>query len=164
MQLAWPIFHGLRTPNEAFFHWNPELLGLGRQIGQTNSVAFGVLFQEAKFVIIIYYYNCSKYEWLFCHRVLEKLVQCIEDMELACWVLLQLSKNDDEKIPHLKWFDFTIIEKQLKRWFDHIVHKLIFKMNTWQMSCRGLEQLVRNWAQKHNAMYWMELSGIRNEF
>ena len=29
-------------PNEAFFHWNPELLGLGRQIGQINSGAFGV--------------------------------------------------------------------------------------------------------------------------
>ena len=25
--------HGLRMPNEAFFSWNPELLGLGRQIG-----------------------------------------------------------------------------------------------------------------------------------
>ena len=29
--------HGLRTPNEAFFHLNPELLGLGRQFGQINS-------------------------------------------------------------------------------------------------------------------------------
>ena len=29
-------------PNEAFFHWNPELLGLGGQIGQTNSGTFGV--------------------------------------------------------------------------------------------------------------------------
>ena len=37
--------HGLRTPNEAFFHWNPELLGLGRQIGQINSGAFGVFFR-----------------------------------------------------------------------------------------------------------------------
>jgi hypothetical protein len=34
--------HGLRTPNEVFFHQNPELLGLGRQIGQINSGAFGV--------------------------------------------------------------------------------------------------------------------------
>ena len=25
--------HGLRTPNEAFFHWNTKLLGLGRQFG-----------------------------------------------------------------------------------------------------------------------------------
>ena len=24
--------HGLRTPIEAFFHWNPELVGFGRQI------------------------------------------------------------------------------------------------------------------------------------
>ena len=28
-------FHGLRTPNEAFFHRNPKLLGLDRQFGQT---------------------------------------------------------------------------------------------------------------------------------
>ena len=32
--IDWKIIHGLRTPNEAFFHWNPELLGLGRQIRQ----------------------------------------------------------------------------------------------------------------------------------
>ena len=36
---------GLRTSNEAFFHWNPELLGLGRQIGQINSGAFGSIFR-----------------------------------------------------------------------------------------------------------------------
>ena len=27
-------------PNEAFFYWNPELLSLGRQIGQINYGAF----------------------------------------------------------------------------------------------------------------------------
>jgi hypothetical protein len=36
----------LQTPNEAFFHWNPELLGLGRQIRQINSGAFGVFWAE----------------------------------------------------------------------------------------------------------------------
>ena len=36
--------HGLRTPNEAFFHWNPKLLALGRQIRQINSGAFGGIF------------------------------------------------------------------------------------------------------------------------
>ena len=34
--------HGLRTPNEAFFHWNLELLGLDRQIWQLNFLPFGV--------------------------------------------------------------------------------------------------------------------------
>ena len=33
--------HGLRTPKESFFRWNPEILGLGRQIGQINSGTFG---------------------------------------------------------------------------------------------------------------------------
>ena len=34
--------HGLRTPDEAFFHRNPEIFGSDRQIGQINSGAFGV--------------------------------------------------------------------------------------------------------------------------
>ena len=37
---------GLRTPNEAFFHWNPKLLDLGRQIEQINYGAFGVFSAE----------------------------------------------------------------------------------------------------------------------
>jgi hypothetical protein len=36
------VTHGLRTPKEAFFHQNQELLGLGRQIGQINCGEFGV--------------------------------------------------------------------------------------------------------------------------
>ena len=36
------FFHGLRTPNEAFFHQNSKLLGLGRQFGHTHFGAFGV--------------------------------------------------------------------------------------------------------------------------
>ena len=31
-------------PIKPFFHWNPELLGLGRQIRQINSGAFGIYF------------------------------------------------------------------------------------------------------------------------
>jgi hypothetical protein len=34
--------HGLRTPNEGFFHQNPKLLGLGRQFGQIILGAFEV--------------------------------------------------------------------------------------------------------------------------
>ena len=37
-----PCHHGLETPNEAFFHRNPELLGWGRQFGQTHFGAFEV--------------------------------------------------------------------------------------------------------------------------
>jgi hypothetical protein len=39
--LSFVIRHGLRTPNEAFFHRNPKLLGLGRQFGQIHFGAFG---------------------------------------------------------------------------------------------------------------------------
>ena len=34
--------HGLQTPNEAFFHQNPKLLGLGKQFGEISFEAFGV--------------------------------------------------------------------------------------------------------------------------
>ena len=34
-------YHGLRTPNEAFFREIPELLGLGRQSRQVDSGTFG---------------------------------------------------------------------------------------------------------------------------
>ena len=39
---------GLRTSNEAFFHWNPELLGSGRQIGQINFGSFWVFFGRTR--------------------------------------------------------------------------------------------------------------------
>ena len=42
--------HGLRTPNamKPFFIENPELLGLGRQIGQINSGAFRTFLAKLK--------------------------------------------------------------------------------------------------------------------
>ena len=36
------VDHGLRTPNEAFFHRNPKLLGLDRQFGQIHFGAIGL--------------------------------------------------------------------------------------------------------------------------
>jgi hypothetical protein len=41
-------------PNEAFFHENPELLGLGRQIGQINSGAFWVFLAELSAPILLH--------------------------------------------------------------------------------------------------------------
>ena len=45
--------HGPRNPNEAYFHWNPERLGMGRQIGQINSGAFGVFSAELSAPILV---------------------------------------------------------------------------------------------------------------
>ena len=42
----WFIEQRLRTTNEAFFHKNPKLLGLGRQFGQMNFGAFGALLAD----------------------------------------------------------------------------------------------------------------------
>ena len=44
--------HGLRTPCEASFHWNPELFGSDKQIRQINSGAFGLF--SAKLSVPIY--------------------------------------------------------------------------------------------------------------
>ena len=38
---------------DAFFHWNLEILGLGGQIGQTNSGAFGVLSAKLSVPIVV---------------------------------------------------------------------------------------------------------------
>ena len=45
--------HGLRTPKEAFFHQNPKLLGLGRQLGQINFGAFGVFLADFSAPILV---------------------------------------------------------------------------------------------------------------
>ena len=45
-------------PNEAFFHWNPELLGLGRQIGRINSGAFGVFLAKLSTPIFVLWVPC----------------------------------------------------------------------------------------------------------
>ena len=59
--------HGLRTPNEAFFHWNSKLLGLGRQIG-----VFGVLSAELSAPILVQWVPCQCFP-LFNHYFYKKL-------------------------------------------------------------------------------------------
>ena len=58
--------HGLRTPNEAFFHWNLELLGLDWQIGQINSGPFGVFLDELSASILVQWVPCPRFP-LFNH-------------------------------------------------------------------------------------------------
>ena len=64
--------HGLGMPNEAFFHWNPELLDLGRQIGQINSRAFGVLLANLSAPILVQRVPCPCFQ-LFNHCFYKKL-------------------------------------------------------------------------------------------
>ena len=40
------LWHGLRTPNEAFFHGNPKLLGSGRQFGQISFLGIWGIFGQ----------------------------------------------------------------------------------------------------------------------
>jgi hypothetical protein len=51
--------HGLRTPNEAFFHRNSKLLGLGRQIVQMNFGAFGVFSADLSAPTLVLWVPCS---------------------------------------------------------------------------------------------------------
>ena len=64
--------HGLRTPNEVFFHWNPERLGLGKQIGQINSGAFGIFLAELSAPILVQWVPCPCFP-LFNHYFYKKL-------------------------------------------------------------------------------------------
>ena len=50
--------HGLRKPNEAFFHRNPKLFGLSRQFGQINFVVFGVFSANLSAPILILRVPC----------------------------------------------------------------------------------------------------------
>ena len=60
--------HRLRTPNEAFFHWNPELLGLGSQIRQINSGPFWVFSAELSAPILVQWVPC------WCFFIIQPLV------------------------------------------------------------------------------------------
>jgi hypothetical protein len=42
-----------------FFHWNPKLLGLGRQVGQMNFGAFGVFSAKLSAPILAHVFHCS---------------------------------------------------------------------------------------------------------
>ena len=57
--LQYTAEHGLRTPNEAFFHWSLELFGLGRQIVQISSGAFGVFSAKLSAQILV--------QWVLVH-------------------------------------------------------------------------------------------------
>ena len=50
--------HGIRTPNEAFFHLNPKLLGLGRQFGQISFGTFEVFLAELSAPILVLWVPC----------------------------------------------------------------------------------------------------------
>ena len=52
------IIHGLWTPNEAFFHQNPKLLGLGRQFGQIHFREFGVFLTDLSAPILKLWVSC----------------------------------------------------------------------------------------------------------
>ena len=50
--------HGLRVPNEAFFHFNPKVLGLSRQIGQIDSWEFGAFWADLSTPIFVLRVPC----------------------------------------------------------------------------------------------------------
>ena len=74
--------HGLRTTNETFFHWNLELLGLGRQIEQKNSEAFRVVSAELSVPYLVQWVPCS-YSYLFSHYLKKRLYIHITNIYLG---------------------------------------------------------------------------------
>ena len=69
---VWFIQTPTRTPNEAFFHWNPELFGLGRHVGQINFGAFGVFSAKLSAPILVQWVPCPCFP-LFNHHFCKKL-------------------------------------------------------------------------------------------
>ena len=51
--VIYSFFFGLQTPNEAFFHRNPKLLGLVRQFGQINFGPFGIFWANLSASIMV---------------------------------------------------------------------------------------------------------------
>ena len=54
--------HGLPTPNEAFFHRNTKLLGLGRQFGQIILGALGVFLADLSAPILVLSVPCPFFQ------------------------------------------------------------------------------------------------------
>ena len=77
--ITFTAIHGLQTPNEAFFYWNPELLSLGKQIGQIKSGAFGVLSAKLSAPILVQWVPCPCFP-LFNHDFYKKLTPCLSPL------------------------------------------------------------------------------------
>ena len=58
-------------PRWRLFYWNPELLGLGRQIGQINSGAFGIFTTKLSASILVKWLPCPCFP--FNHYFYKKL-------------------------------------------------------------------------------------------
>ena len=70
--LLFTLYHGIRTPNEAFFHRNPKLLGFGRQIGLINFGAFVVFSAKLSAPILVQWVPCPCFP-LFNHYFYKKI-------------------------------------------------------------------------------------------
>ena len=74
--------HGLWTPNETFIHWNPELLGLGRQIGHIDSGTFSAFSAKLSAFILVQRLSFP----LFKHYFYKKLSLYIQLPNIYIWV------------------------------------------------------------------------------
>ena len=55
VNLLWLSTAGVRGPNKAFFHRNPNLLGLDRQFGQINFGYFWTIYQHPFWYCVFHY-------------------------------------------------------------------------------------------------------------
>ena len=69
--------HGLRMPNEAFFHRNPKLFGLSRQFGQINFGSFGASSSDLSAPILVLWVPCPYFP-LINHYFYKKLSHYIQ--------------------------------------------------------------------------------------
>ena len=90
--------HGLRTPNEAFFHQNPKLLGLGRQFGQINFGAFGVFSTDLSAPILVLWVHCPCFPLINLYLIYTKKTKPLYPnpqylFGIGIWIWIWATKN-----------------------------------------------------------------------
>ena len=78
------LLHGLRMPNEAFFHWNPIFWGLGRQIREINFGAFGVFSADLSAPILALWVPFPCFSFPNIYLGFEFGPQRIRDLAIVC--------------------------------------------------------------------------------
>ena len=128
--------HGLRTPNEAFFHQNPELLGLGRQIGP-KIWSFWVFSADLSAPILVLWVPCPYFS-LINHYFYKKIKPLYPHPKywIGIWIWIWATKNQwfSHRVTivgvHHIWFPFRqkigeiILYKFLQFWTFFLCYKL----------------------------------------
>ena len=132
----------LRMPNEAFFHWNPKLLGLGRQIGQINSGAYGVFSAELSAPILVQSVPCPCFP-LFNHYFYKKLTLYIHIPN----IYLGLGFEFEFGLQRIRDLAFVC-----SPWQKISIGECDFSFTIWE------GKFNQNWSVSYKSINWFQLT------